>query len=101
MKIPKSVKVGGLVYDIIVNHDVNHESNSWGSIHQQTQRIFIEGGLSSQKNGEVLLHELIHACLYHSGYSSNLPEADEEKIVHALTPSLYQVLKDNKLRFYD
>lgn len=101
MKIPTKLKIGGLDWTVKINHDVNHESGTWGSTHHASQTIFLDQDLNEQKMAQVFLHELLHAALDTSGYTAHLHGDEEEKLVRGLEGALYQILRDNRLEFYD
>ena len=56
--------------------------------------IDIEPSMSESKKEQVFVHELVHAIFNEAGYD----EQDEE-MVNRLSIVLYQVLKQNDLKF--
>ena len=100
MQLPEHVKIGGFDWTIHENQDVAREGNIFGSTHFTTQKIFIEPGLPEQKRDQTLLHETMHAIWWQTGLERIVEDKKlEEKIIHALSMGLYQVLKDNNLPF--
>lgn len=100
MKILKSVKVGGLVYEVVESADIANEGNVWGSTHMKKQKIFLDPDEKDQKKEQTFLHEIMHAVWEGAGlnarYSKDQPKLEEE-IICALSHGLFQVLKDNDL----
>jgi len=95
MKLPKKIKVGGIVYDIEITKvpDVpplckNHAD---GQVDYDKCKIFIDESLPQQLREQVLFHEIIHAIEYNNNFES------EERIIQTFASNLYQVIKDNKM----
>ncbi len=92
MKIPKQIKVLGHIYKIKeVNPDNKFLDVAYSRVDRLKQEIVIRDTLSRSFKEECLLHELLHACDHH--------DAIPEECIQNLSCNLYQVLKDNKLRF--
>lgn len=95
---PETIKIGGVVFCTGLEpdlHDVKpsgerQDLNGW--IRYDPSLIMIKAGLSLGRTRLVLLHEILHGLLEHTG-REDLPE--EEAIVLALAPSLLMVLRDN------
>lgn len=98
MKLPKILKIGGFIWKVEERDDVTRQSNVWGTTHCHTQTIYLEPNLSEQKKWQTLLHETLHAVYWQCGLGEDkaIPEEAEEKIIHALSMGMYQVLKDNR-----
>lgn len=101
MKLPKTLKIGGFVWQVEFNKDVSYEGNCWGSTHTDSQKIFIQPDIPKQKIAQTLLHEILHACVSSAGATKALYKDSEEEELHIklLSGLLYQALKDNNLRF--
>lgn len=103
MEIPKTLKIGGFTWTIEEHQDVAREGNIFGSTHQTSQKFFLEPNLSIQKQQQTILHEILHAVWWQSGlgriWDGPDKSKDEERIIHALSMGLYQVLRDNDLTF--
>ncbi len=102
MKIPKQIKIGGLLFEIKESEEIANQSNVWGSTHFKKQKIFLDPSENQQKKEHTLLHEIIHVCLWSSGIGDRLRRLDkdlEEDLCSSLDSQFYQVLKDNKLKF--
>lgn len=100
MEIPQTVKIGGFVWSVEENEKVAAEGNVYGSTHHTKQRIFLEPNETPQKKEQTLLHEILHAIWHQTGLGKRFigdQSKIEEEIVHALSMSLYQVLKDNNM----
>lgn len=102
MKLPKKIKIQGFIWTIEQSRDLSTEGACYGSCHYSTQKIFIQPGMTEQKTGEVLLHEIMHACIAQVGLGFRISDgtAKEEEIVTALAHVLYGVLKENKIAFH-
>lgn len=93
MKIPKTVKIGGLNYTVELT-DIEQgkaQSDSIGLHHARFTKIIIDNRLSSDKQESIFLHEILEAL--NLMYSLEL----EHKTIDILEAGLYQVLKDNKM----
>jgi len=100
MKIPKKVKISGLVFTVEESEKISNQSNVWGSTHFKKQRIFIDPSETQQKKEHTFLHEILHCCIWSCGIGNRLSRIDkdlEEDIVSSLDSVLYQILTDNKL----
>ena len=92
MEIPKKLKIGGFVYDVIIDKRMEDSGvNSTGTHYQYKQKIWIDEECHFQQQEETLIHEIIEA----------INSANELKMEHnqiaMLSNQLYQVLKDNNL----
>lgn len=103
MNIPKKIKIGGFDWIVIESDDIAEESQVFGSTHYQKQKLFVEKSETEQKKFQTLLHEIIHALYWQTGLTEREKNKDapikEEEFVQAISMGLYQVLKDNNLRF--
>lgn len=101
MKIPKKLKIGGFIWTIVENQDVNNESNVFGSTHYKKQKLFVEPllNITQQKREQCLFHEIMHALWWQTGLFERYKDTPkmEEEIIQTLSNGLYQVLKDNSL----
>lgn len=95
MEIPNIVKIGG--HWVTVEHTPNltRDIDVLGRSHGGILRIQLEQTLPDSMKGSVLLHEIIEQINYH--YEIGL----EHKQITLLESTLYQVLKDNNLKFGD
>jgi len=104
MKIPKKLKIGGHVYKITHPYIFTERYDRGGDCSNITKELRIVG---EQDEGEVrsesyisvvFLHEILHAIDHQSGLQQFIGDGGEERI-EALSEGLFQVLRDNKLRF--
>lgn len=89
MRIPKKLKVGGVIYKIKHVNVSSVGSGPIGSFSSDCSEIEIRKGLEKQQEELTLLHELIHALFIHCDINQ-----DEHK-VELLSQALYMVIKDN------
>lgn len=99
MKIPESVRINGIEYNIRLVKDLN-DGNSilQGMIDYIKSEIHLNDGYGHQSKCITLLHEIIHGILYHSGI--DLGEM-EEKTIDILAYGIHQVLQDNGRKLFD
>lgn len=90
--IPKSVKVGGVTYNVKLVEYLPHEEvgNKWGECDYQRSTIKIWEGLSPEKKEQTFIHELTHAIAHEAG----IDEQDED-LINRFALVAYQVVKDN------
>ena len=99
MKIPNSIRIGGVEYTVKREMNLNDGINMlYGRIEWEPSEIKLKFGMGEQHACITLWHEIIHALLYHS--SVKLDEETEERIAEALGFGVYQVLEDNHDRIY-
>lgn len=93
MRLPRSVRVGPHRYQLVVDrHGVLEDTGGChGSTVTRRLTIAIDGSLEGTAAGEVLLHELLHACL--AGHT--MDDELEEAVVNAAAGPLLGVLRDN------
>lgn len=90
MEIPKSVKIGGITYEIrVANEWLDHESADGEMFYDNVNGnvIYIRETLSEDAKMVTLIHEILHGC------NSTI----NHEFLDSLAEQLYQVLKDNKL----
>ena len=102
--IPKTLKIGGHQYKIIFPYQYVERWDRWGDC-DDTQKVIritdSDGG--GQKRAEsstivTFIHEILHAIDYLTGHKQFSGDEGEKRI-EALSEGIYQVFKDNKLRF--
>lgn len=93
MTIPKKLKIGGHDITVIVQH-IDDDDHCHGLWDPTSNTILIEETDAQSQQEASLLHEILHVLN---------ATIDEDHIGHAfldaLSEQLYQVLKDNKIRF--
>lgn len=102
MKIPESIRIGGVEYAIKYVPNLRNGSYiAYGHIDYENSVIELSDtdGVEHQKRCKILLHEILHGIIEAS--SLYIAEDEEEKIVDAISKGLYQVLQDNGKRLFD
>ena len=100
MKIPKSVRIAGVEYEIITVPGLMKENvAAYGHIDYDNSRIELSDsfGVEHQKRCRILWHEILHGIREASG----LEIEDEERVVEMFSRGIYQVLQDNGARLFD
>lgn len=78
MKIPLTVKVGAVTYDVVEKPFIEIESNRnyQGACRYADTRIELLDDLSDERKVDTFFHELTHAIFYEAGFE----EQDEDMI---------------------
>lgn len=100
MKIPKSVRIGGVEYDVEFAEIVRMGAElCYGSISYPDTLIQISETDAGEHQHQcvTLWHEILHGLFYHAC----MKVENEEEIVEVLSKGIYQVLQDNGRRFFD
>lgn len=100
MKIPKSVRIAGVEYEIILTpHLMNGAVAAYGHIDFENSRIelFDTFGTEHQKRCQILIHEILHGIAENNGMKIE----NEEAVVDMFARGIYQVLQDNGARLFD
>lgn len=94
-KLPASVRVGALDYAIKPwSQKAADNTRAYGMCDRATLVILIQEDLTPQKQAEVLLHEILHACYDNAGLNME-PTLEEERVVNGMGYQLLQVIRDN------
>jgi len=93
MKIPDSVRIGGVVYAVRYEKRLNNGSNlAYGHIDYDKALIRLASNLQSfQGECQTFLHEILHGIAKHFG----LDVEDDEETIDKLARGLYMVIADN------
>jgi hypothetical protein len=87
-------RVGTIDYTVTETSDLLRKHDLFGQVTYDDGLIEIEPLLCEQRKHNVIIHELLHTCLFEAGYD----EQDEEQ-VRRLGNVLTQVLRDNDFGF--
>ena len=101
MKIPGSVRIGGVDYAVVETPGLNDGENvCYGRI--DFQKSIVELNPDNQHHQKKCLsfwHEIIHGIVEHSNIT--LTGSSEEAIVDTIAKGVYQVLQDNGGKMFD
>lgn len=86
----ETVKIGGLVYEVSKESDLQGKTEEWGHIEYKKGKIVLDDSQSQQIEDQTLIHEITHGILVESGYVNH-----EEEQADRIGKILYQVLTDN------
>lgn len=89
MRIPETIKIGGLIYKCIEVENLSRDKNANGASCGNGLYIEIDKSLPEQLKESVLLHEILEQINYI--YELEL----DHKTITTLEAALYQVFKDN------
>lgn len=92
MKLPKTINVCGVDYQIYEVKEIEHDPGNYGVCVYATSHIEIKKHLSDDRKLQTLAHELLHAIFFESGYKE-----DSEEMIERVSTVMYQVLKENDL----
>ena len=102
MKKINSLKIGGHIVKVKWENEMPVMSGDLGDSWVAYNSIHICTLYPESQQQEALLHEIIHYVLHNLGHKNDDdkdPIHTEENVI-AISQSLYQVLKDNKLNFW-
>lgn len=98
MKIPKILKIAGLIWKVQQDKNVTHEGECYGTTHHMYQNIFLDATTTKQKREETFIHEILHGVWEAYGLSEDkVLKEYAERIVRSMGIGLYQVLNDNHM----
>lgn len=99
MKIPDSVRIGGIDYEVAQVPDLNDGNNIlYGRIIYGQSIIQINSSNQGHQHRCIALwHEILHGILEHA----HLKIEEDELVVDVLSKGIYQVLQDNAGKFFD
>ncbi len=86
----ETVKIGGIVYEVSKEPDLQGKSDEWGHIEYKNGKIVLDDSLPEQLEDQTLIHEITHGILVEAGYGQH-----EEEEADRIGKILYQVLTDN------
>jgi hypothetical protein len=94
MNIPKSIKIGGVNYEIQYIPDLNNGVEVlYGNINFEQSVIKLSSTIACSQQAQciTLLHEILHGIAEHA----KLKIENEEHIVNVLSNGIFQVVQDN------
>ena len=100
-KLPDKIKIGwkDVKIEKVKTSFIKNNSDYWGQYIARESKIEIQEEAKGIDLANTLLHEIIHAIVYHSSLNSEggpLKDGDEEEqAVNSMTNSLMGVFKDN------
>lgn len=100
MKIPESIRIGGIEYKVLYEPNLRLNNNlCYGAISYDDSTITLSttDGTGHQMRCVTLLHEILHGIRNHAGIEIE----NEEEVVDMLAKGIYQVLQDNGGRLFD
>ncbi len=100
MKIPESVRIGGVEYAIKYEDNVrlgNQLCYGVISYDDSTITLSTSDATGHQRRCVTLWHEILHGIREHAG----MVIENEEEIVEMFSKGIYQVLQDNGGRMFD
>lgn len=100
MKIPNSIRIGGVEYPVVYVEHLNDGVNlAYGHIDFDNCQIELSDtiGTAHEKRCKILWHEILHGIREHAG----LEIENEEEVVDMFAKGIYQVLQDNGRRLFD
>lgn len=100
MKIPETIRIGGVDYAVNYEDNVILGNNlCYGTINYEESVISLSNtrGAGHQHRCITLWHEILHGIRNHAG----LEIKNEEAVVDMFAKGIYQVLQDNGRAFFD
>lgn len=104
MKIPETIRVGGVDYTVICTPGLNNGTEvCYGHIDYEKALIEFNESINTneQFKGQVLWHEILHGIANHANHANLEFKDDEEQIIDTLAKGIYQVLQDNGGKLFD
>ena len=91
MKITDKVKIGGMVYDVVVEDFVGDNTMTEGEIDYSELTIKLKRSILQKEQYAklVFLHEIVHGVFEHCGIEQN------ENVVNRISRGLFSVIEDN------
>ena len=90
MKIPKSVKVGGHILDVVQTTDCGViGSDCIGQTILAKNIIYLNESYPKSRLKEALLHEIVHNCFF------DLQAEQSEELINRIGVMLYMLIMDN------
>lgn len=95
MKIPLTVKVGSVTYDVVSKPyiEIDGDRNYQGCCSYPNTEISLLADLSSERKESTFIHELTHAIFYEAGF-----EEQDEDMINRVSKVFHQVINDNEFK---
>jgi len=93
MNIPSTVKIGAIIYDVVIEEIVNNslfENKLWGHIEFDECKIYLHGGVNEQILDEIFMHEVIHGIEHN--FCLDFKESEVDRLSHGITAFLKENL---------
>ena len=92
IEIPRTVKIGALIYDIchIFKLEDHNGRELYGKITHGSTTIELDRDMGDQRKAVTLIHEILHSILDQAGINKH-----PEKILTALAFGIYEMIREN------
>lgn len=94
MDIPSSVKILGHEYKVVLSNRLFASDSKEGNCDTGQNIITIDSNFAESHIGETFLHEILEAI------DSRMELELEHRKICALSETLFQILKENRIRFF-
>lgn len=95
MKTPRKIRIGYAVYSVTEDPDMYALTGAAGATGVDEQAIRIAPSLAHATKRQVLLHEVGHAVWNQTLLDRTVSDRQEENVLWAFIPILFQVFRDN------
>lgn len=98
MIFPKTMKIGGHTYKILIPYEFKERTDLWGQhdggVHEIRISDLDSSGVKRSASGITVsfIHEILHAVDYVTGHGVFFKN---ENAIEGFSESIYQILKDN------
>lgn len=100
LNIPRKISVMGwpVTIKLVTKKDLSEgDENVYGDWNEELNEIRLATDVTDAMMISTLYHEILHACLYYTGWSNILTDSAEEGLVmaleHAYLPTIKQVIQ--------
>lgn len=92
--IPEQIRVGHTTFRVVADQARCEEHDVCGLTDGDRRTILVKPTVPPDMMRQIILHELLHAALYASGFTFD-DDTLEERVVAAMTGPLLAALRDN------
>lgn len=87
-----ALMIGGTTYKIVEVEVIDNDPMIWGQTVYEKHQLLIKKGLDDVRKRQTIIHEMMHATFFESGYAGH-----EEEMVNRLgiTLSAIKTIKEN------